>query len=44
MADVNSVMLYILIGAVAGIVYSLRRIFILEEKIDSIVKRKKKRR
>ena len=39
----NSIMLYILIGAVAGIVYSLRRIFILEEKIDRLVRRKKKR-
>ena len=42
MADVNSIMLYILIGAVAGIVYSLRRIFILEEKLDKLVKRKKR--
>ncbi len=41
--DMNSIMLYILIGAVAGIVYSLRRIFILEEKIDRLVRRKKKR-
>ncbi len=28
--------LYILLGAVAGMIYSLRRIFILEKKIDEI--------
>jgi len=28
--------LYILLGAVAGMIYSLRRIFILERKIDDI--------
>jgi len=28
--------LYILLGAVAGMIYSLRRIFILEKKIDDI--------
>ena len=28
--------LYILLGAVAGMIYSLRRIFILEKKIDEV--------
>src|SRR3989344_1198603 len=28
--------LYILLGAVAGMIYSLRRVFILEKKIDDI--------
>ena len=28
--------LYILLGAVAGMIYSLRRIFILEKKIDEL--------
>lgn len=41
-------LLYILLGAVAGMLYSLRRIFILETKIESleekIVKALKKRR
>lgn len=32
---VNSI-LYILLGAVAGMIYSLRKIFILEKKIDNI--------
>ena len=28
--------LYILLGAIAGMIYSLRRVFILEKKIDDI--------
>ena len=34
--DVVNSILYILLGAVAGVIYSLRRIFILEKKIDFI--------
>ena len=35
----NNIILYVLLGAIAGIVYSLRRVFILERKIDAIDKR-----
>lgn len=31
--------LYILLGTLIGIVYGLRRIFILEKKIDKVIKR-----
>jgi hypothetical protein len=34
MADSIMLLLYILLGAVAAIIYSLRRIFILENKIE----------
>jgi len=34
--DVINSILYILLGAVAGVIYSLRRIFTLERKIDNI--------
>ena len=34
MAVTTDVLLYILLGAIAGIVYALRRVFILERKID----------
>ena len=34
--DKTIVMLYILLGAVAGMIYSLRRIFILENKIETM--------
>ncbi len=37
--DTTIVMLYILLGAVAGMIYSLRRIFILENKIESMEER-----
>jgi len=36
MADVNTIILYILLGAVFGIIYSLRRMYIVEKKIDSL--------
>ena len=36
MVDVNTIILYILLGAVFGIVYSLRRMYIVEEKIDAL--------
>lgn len=36
MADVNTIILYILLGAIFGIVYSLRRMYIIERKIDSL--------
>ncbi|MBU2639839.1 MAG: hypothetical protein KKG75_04010 [Nanoarchaeota archaeon] len=36
MAVTTDVLLYILLGAIAGIVYALRRVFILERKIDNI--------
>jgi hypothetical protein len=39
MAVSTDIILYILLGAVAGIVYALRRVFILERKIDSIDRR-----
>ncbi len=32
----TDIILYILLGAIAGIVYALRRVFILEKKIDNI--------
>tara|TARA_Y100000034_G_scaffold113269_1_gene148080 strand:+ start:735 stop:893 length:159 start_codon:yes stop_codon:yes gene_type:complete len=35
----TDVILYILLGALAGIVYALRRVFILERKIDRIDRR-----
>jgi hypothetical protein len=34
--DSTIVMLYVLLGAVAGMIYSLRRIFILENKIEAM--------
>lgn len=36
MIEVNTIILYILLGAVFGIVYSLRRMYIVEEKIDAL--------
>lgn len=36
MADVNTLLLYVLVGAIFGIVYGLRRIYIVERKIDAI--------
>ena len=36
MAEINTILLYILVGAVFGIVYGLRRIYIIERKIDAI--------
>jgi len=36
MADTVMLLLYILLGAVAAVIYSLRRIFILENKIERI--------
>ena len=35
----TDVILYILLGGIAGIVYALKRVFILERKIDEIDKR-----
>ena len=35
----NDIILYILLGAIAGIVYALKRVFILERKIDNIDKK-----
>lgn len=35
----TDVILYILLGGIAGIVYALKRVFILERKIDAIDKR-----
>ena len=34
--DNTIVILYILLGAVAGMIYSLRRIFMLENKIEAM--------
>ena len=39
MADINSIMLYVLVGAIFGIVYGLRRIYVVERKIDAIDKK-----
>ena len=36
MADTVMLLLWILLGAVAAVIYSLRRIFILENKIEHI--------
>ncbi len=36
MADINTIMLYVLVGAVFGIVYGLRRIYTVERKIDEL--------
>ena len=36
MADQTLLILYILLGAVAAVIYSLRRIFVLENKIEHI--------
>ena len=38
MADINTIMLYVLVGAIFGIVYGLRRIYVVERKIDAIDK------
>lgn len=37
--DNTIVILYVLLGAVAGMIYSLRRIFILENKIEAMEER-----
>ncbi|MBI2507672.1 hypothetical protein HYV89_01850 [Candidatus Woesearchaeota archaeon] len=39
MVDANTIMLYVIVGAVFGIVYGLRRIYVIERKIDAIDKR-----
>ena len=39
MAVNTDVILYILLGGIAGIIYALKRVFILERKIDSIDRR-----
>ena len=39
MADINTIMLYVLVGAVFGIVYGLRRIYVVERKIDELDKK-----
>jgi len=31
--------LYILVGAIAGMIYGLRRVFVLERKVDMIAKK-----
>jgi uncharacterized membrane protein len=36
MADINTLMLYVIVGALFGIVYSLRRMYVVERKIDAI--------
>lgn len=36
MAINTDIILYILLGGIAGIVYALKRVFILERKIDAI--------
>ena len=41
MAVGTDVLLYVLVGAVAGIVYALRRVFILERKIDALSRKKR---
>ena len=41
MAVSSDVLLYVLVGAIAGIVYSLRRVFILEKKIDNLSRKKR---
>lgn len=39
MPTTEAYLLYILLGAVAGMLYSLRRIFLLESKIEAMEKR-----
>ncbi len=39
MADINTILLYVLVGAIFGIVYGLRRIYVIERKIDAIDRR-----
>lgn len=39
MADINTILLYVLVGAIFGIVYGLRRIYVVERKIDAIDKK-----
>ena len=41
MAVGTDVLLYVLVGALAGIVYALRRVFILERKIDALSRKKR---
>ena len=33
--------LYVLVGAIAGMIYGLRRVFVLEKKIDAIANKLK---
>ncbi len=37
--DTITIVLYILLGAVGGMIYSLRRIFLLENKIEQMEER-----
>lgn len=39
MAVNTDIILYILLGGIAGIIYALKRVFILERKIDDIDKK-----
>ena len=39
MADANTLILYILVGAIFGIVYGLRRMYAVEKKIDALERR-----
>lgn len=36
MIEINTLLLYILVGAIFGIVYGLRRIYVVERKIDEL--------
>lgn len=36
MADTVMLLLYILLGAIVAVIYSLRRIFLLENKIEQL--------
>lgn len=42
MATYDSVVLYIILGGLIGVVWALRRIYILENKIDQILEHAKK--
>jgi len=39
MPTIQTVLLYIIVGATCGIIYSLRRIYILENKIEQLDKK-----
>ena len=41
MANEIMLILYVLVGAIAGMIYGLRRVFVLERKIDDIARKLK---
>ncbi len=44
MAIYDQVVLYVILGALIGVIWSLRRIYVLESKIDEIIEHHKKKK